>query len=177
MFITVLTIAAAQVSIPLPFTPVPFTFQPMVVLLGAAMLGSRLGAVSQVAYLALGIAGMPVFAASPLLPQGVARLMGPTGGYLMAYPIAAYVVGSLAERGFDRRYLSAVVAMLCGLGIVFGGGVAWLVLGTTSSWSAALAAGLYPFVLADCVKVLVAAAVMPALWRVVTPGALGDLRP
>jgi biotin transport system substrate-specific component len=175
-FVTVLTIAAAQVSIPLPFTPVPFTFQPMVVLLGAAVLGSRLGAASQLAYLALGIAGMPVFAASPLLPQGVARLMGPTGGYLMAYPIAAFVAGALAERGFDRRYLSAVVAMLCGLGIVFGGGVAWLALGMASSWSAALAAGLYPFVLADCAKILVAAAVMPGLWRIVTPGAPADLR-
>lgn len=176
LFVTVLTIAAAQVSIPLPFTPVPFTFQPMVVLLGAAVLGSRLGAASQMAYLALGIAGVPVFATSPLLPQGMARLMGPTGGYLMAYPIAAFVAGSLAERGFDRRYFTAVLAMLCGLAIVFAGGVVWLALGTTSSWSAALAAGVYPFVLADCAKILVAAAVMPALWRVVTPGAPPALR-
>jgi len=170
-FVTVLTSAAAQVSIPLPFTPVPFTFQPMVVLLGATVLGSRLGAASQVVYLALGIAGVPVFAASPLLPQGVSRLMGPTGGYLMAYPIAAFVAGLLAERGFYRRYFTAVVAMLFGLGIVFAGGVTWLALGMTSSWSAALAAGLYPFILADCAKIFVAAAVMPALWRfIVSPG-------
>ena len=66
---------------------------------------SRLGMASQVLYLALGIAGLPVFAASPLLPQGAARLLGPTGGYLMSYPLAAFVTGSLAERGFDRRYL------------------------------------------------------------------------
>ncbi|HEX7136245.1 MAG TPA: biotin transporter BioY [Vicinamibacterales bacterium] len=172
-FVTVLTIAAAQVSIPLPFTPVPFTFQPMVVLLGAAVLGSRLGATSQIAYLALGIFGVPVFAASPLLPQGVARLMGPTGGYLMAYPVAAFVAGSLAERGFDRRYVTAVAAMVCGLAIVFAGGVSWLALaqplGRTSGWSAALAAGLYPFILADCTKIVAAAAVMPALWRVIAP--------
>jgi biotin transport system substrate-specific component len=175
VFVTVLTIAAAQVSIALPFTLVPFTFQPMIVLVGAAALGARLGAASQIAYLALGIAGLPVFAASPLLPQGVARLMGPTGGYLMAYPIAAFATGWLAERGFDRRYLTAVVAMLCGLALVFVGGVSWLALAQRlgrSGWSAALAAGFYPFILADCAKVLVAAAVMPALWRVIPPRSL-----
>ena len=78
LFVTLLTTAAAQISIHLPFTPVPFTFQPMVVLLGAAALGARLGAASQVVYLTLGIIGVPVFAASPILPQGIARLLGPT---------------------------------------------------------------------------------------------------
>src|SRR5512144_2046009 len=76
MFITGLTAVAAQISIPLPFTPVPFTFQPMVVLVGAAALGSRLGVASQLLYLALGLAGLPVFAWSPALPQGAARLLG-----------------------------------------------------------------------------------------------------
>src|SRR5829696_3664628 len=93
LFVTVLTVVAAQVSIPLPFTPVPFTLQPMVVLLGGAALGARLGMSAQVLYLALGIAGLPVFAASPILPQGFARLLGPTGGYLLSYPIAAFVSG------------------------------------------------------------------------------------
>ena len=74
LFVTVITVAAAQISISLPFTPVPFTFQPMVVLVGAAALGARLGAASQILYLALGIAGLPVFAASPLLPQGMWHL-------------------------------------------------------------------------------------------------------
>ena len=83
-FVTVLTAIAAQISVPLPYTPVPFTFQPMVVLVGAAAIGARLGMTSQILYLALGIAGLPVFAASPALPQGLARLFGPTGGYLMA---------------------------------------------------------------------------------------------
>src|SRR5678810_122070 len=96
LFVTVLTVAAAQVSIPLPFTPVPFTLQPMIVLLGGAALGSRLGMTSQVLYLVLGLAGLPVFAASPVLPQGFARLLGPTGGYLMSYPAAAFVAGYLA---------------------------------------------------------------------------------
>src|SRR5262245_65827547 len=112
LFITALTSAAAQISIPLPFTAVPLTLQPMIVLVGALALGSRLGAASQILYLAAGIAGLPVFAASATLPPGALRLLGPTGGYLMAYPIAAFVAGYLAERGFDRRYLTSVLAVL-----------------------------------------------------------------
>jgi biotin transport system substrate-specific component len=166
LFITVLTIAAAQISIPLPFTPVPFTLQPMIVLLGAAALGSRLGMASQVLYLAAGIAGIPVFAASPVLPQGMARLLGPTGGYLMVYPFAAFVTGYLAERGFDRRYLTSVLAMCAGLALIFASGVAWIAWGAPHAGLApAVASGLVPFVLADVLKILVAAAVLPGAWR------------
>lgn len=166
LFVTVLTAIAAQISVPLPFTPVPFTFQPMVVLVGAAALGSRLGMTSQILYLAFGIAGLPVFAASPILPQGAARLLGPTGGYLMSYPVAAFVTGWLAERGFDRRYLAACVAMLCGLLVVFAGGVSWLALAAqpTRGLSGALASGLVPFILPDLLKLLLAAGAMPGLW-------------
>jgi len=171
--VTALTAVAAQISVPLPFTPVPFTFQPMVVLVGAMALGSRLGMTSQLIYLALGMAGLPVFAASPALPQGVARLFGPTGGYLMAYPFAAYLVGALAERGFDRRYLTSVAAMVAGLAVVFAFGVLWLGLFMPSArgFSAALAAGFYPFVLEDLVKLLAAALVMPRLWALTGSGA------
>jgi|SRR6185295_14328380 len=168
-FVTALTAAAAQVSAPLPFTPVPLTFQPMVVLLGGAVLGSRLGTMAQILYLALGIAGLPVFAASPMLPQGAARLLGPTGGYLMAYPLAAFVTGVLAQRGFDRRYFTAVAAMTCGLAVIFAGGVLWLSRFTVppGSISAALAVGFSPFIVADFGKLLVAAGVMPSLWWLV----------
>ena len=148
LFVTALTAAAAQVSIPLPFTPVPFTLQPMVVLVGAAALGSRLGPASQVLYLLAGIAGLPVFAASPVLPQGLGRLLGPTGGYLVSYPIAAFVAGWLAERSFDRRYLTSIVAMACGLAVIFAFGVSWLAWVAQPSpvgLSAALRTGLYPF--------------------------------
>ena len=166
MFVTLFTAVAAQISIPLPFTPIPFTFQPMVVLVGAAALGARLGMTSQILYLALGIAGLPMFAASPSLPQGAARLLGPTGGYLMAYPFAAFVAGWLAERGFDRRYFTAMFAMTCGLAVVFAGGVLWLVIVArpADGLAGALAIGFTPFVAADLVKVLVAAGVMPSLW-------------
>src|SRR6185369_310099 len=163
LFVTVLTVLAAQISVPLPFTPVPFTFQPMVVLLGGAALGARLGMSSQILYLALGIAGLPVFAASPILPQGFARLLGPTGGYLMSYPIAAFVAGYLAERGFDRRYLTSVVAMGAGLAIVFACGVLWMAFGAPHvGLSTAVRTGLIPFIPADIIKVLLAATVLPA---------------
>lgn len=169
LFVTVLTIVAAQVSIPLPFTPVPFTLQPMVVLLGGAALGARLGMASQILYIAIGIAGLPVFAASPILPQGFGRLLGPTGGYLMSYPIAAFVAGYLAQRGFDRRYLTSVLAMGAGLAIIFACGVAWLAWGAPRvGLSTAVATGLVPFIPADIVKVLLAATVLPAVWRFIS---------
>lgn len=166
-----LTAAAAQVSIPLPFTPVPFTLQPMVVLLGGAVLGSRLGMSAQVLYLLAGIAGLPVFAASAVLPQGVLRLLGPTGGYLMSYPFAAFLTGWLAERGFDRRYGTSVIAMACGLGVIFAAGIVWLAFFARSAvgLETALRTGLYPFIPADIFKIFLAAAVMPALWRLVGP--------
>lgn len=168
VLVTGLTAIAAQVSVHLPFTPVPFTFQPMVVLLGAMVLGSRLGVTSQMLYLALGIAGLPVFAASPLLPQGAARLLGPSGGYLMSYPLAAFVTGALAERGFDRRYLTAIVAMAAGLAVVYAGGTAWLSIASPQArgMSAALAAGVVPFIVPDVFKLFVAAGVMPGLWKI-----------
>ena len=174
LFITALTAAAAQISMPLPFTTVPLTLQPMVVLIGSLALGSRLGAASQILYLAAGIAGLPVFAASATLPPGALRLLGPTGGYLMAYPLAAFVTGSLAERGFDRRYLTSVLAMLAGLLIIFTSGVLWLGLFARTLTGSepvglqyALATGLYPFVLPDLIKLAIAAGFVPALWRVV----------
>jgi biotin transport system substrate-specific component len=170
VLVTALTAVAAQVSIPLPFTPVPFTLQPMVVLLGGAALGSRLGMSAQALYLLAGIAGLPVFAASPLLPQGALRLLGPTGGFLWSYPLAAFVAGLLAERGFDRRYLTSVIAMGGGLAVIFACGVTWLALFARPAgvgFDAALRTGFYPFIPADIFKILVAAAIMPAVWRLI----------
>jgi biotin transport system substrate-specific component len=175
VFVSALTAAAAQVTVPLPFTPVPFTLTPMVVLLAGTALGSRLGFASQVLYLFAGIVGLPVFAASATLPQGALRLLGPTGGYLISYPIAAFVTGWLAERGFDRRYLTSVVAMAAGLAVIFAGGVTWLAWFAQSGragFAAALASGFYPFFPADLVKICLAAAVMPAVWRL-----LGRIHP
>ena len=173
LFMMVLTAIAAQISVPLPFTPVPFTFQPMVVLLSGVVLGPELGMLSQVLYLAAGLAGLPVFAASPTLIQGPARLLGPTGGYLMSYPFAAWVAGMLARRGLDRRYLTSIVAMAAGLAVVFACGVLWLTLfapgAETRSLGAAMSIGFYPFVLADLAKLCLAAAIMPAAWKFLSP--------
>ena len=163
VFVAVLTAAGAQLSFPLPFTPVPFTIQPMIVLIGAAALGSRLGALSQILYLMLGMLGLQAFAHSPELPQGLARLFGPTGGYLMAYPIAAFITGLLAERGFDRRYLTSILAMSIGLSVIFAGGVLWIA--RLSGVPTALATGLYPFIVVDVIKVVAAGLVLPTAWK------------
>jgi len=169
LFVASLTAAAAQISIPLPFTPVPLTLQPMIVLLGGAALGGRLGCYSQIVYLAAGLAGLPVFASSPLLPQGALRLLGPTGGYLVSYPLAAWVVGALADRAFDRRYMRSAIAMLAGLAIVYAFGVAWLAFGARIpqplGMRPALVAGAAPFFAADVVKIVLASAALPAAWR------------
>jgi biotin transport system substrate-specific component len=164
---TTLTAMAAQFSVPLPFTAVPFVLTPMVVLLSGAVLGSRLGAVSQVLYLIAGMSGLAVFAPSLTLPPGAGRLVGPTGGYLMAYPLAAFVTGWLAERGWDRRYLTAAAAMLAGLAIIFAGGVSWIAITVTRSLPAAAATGFLPFVLFDLLKIAAAAAILPQAWTLV----------
>ena len=174
LFLTALTAIAAQVSVHLPFTPVPATLQPMMVLIGAAALGPRLGASSQILYVLLGAAGLPVFAASSILPMGVGRLLGPTGGYLMAYPLAAFVTGMLAERGFDRRYFSSLAAMLAGMAVLFLGGVLWLAFfaaepGGRVGLIAALETGLYPFVVQDLIEVSVASGVLPVAWKLFAP--------
>ncbi len=164
VFAVALTALAAQFTVVVPFTAVPFTFTPLVVMLVGAALGSRLGAASQVAYLAAGLAGLQVFAPSVILPPGAARLLGPTGGYLLAYPLAAFVVGRLAERGWDRAFLSCVVAMLAGLAVIYLGGLTVL-LAYTGSFQAALVQGVVPFVLADVVKAVMAALLLPQAWR------------
>ena len=135
------------------------------------VLGSWLGAASQMLYLARGIAGVPVFAASPVLPPGAARLLGPSGGYLMSYPLAAFATGWLAERGFDRRYFAAIVAIAAGLVVVYAAGAAWLAIVSRPArgLSDAVAAGIVPFVAPDVLKLFVAAGVMPGLWKIMGP--------
>lgn len=170
LFIAAATAAAAQISVPLGFTPVPLVMQDMVVLLGGAALGSRLGMAAQLVYLAAGISGLPVFAASAVLPQGPLRILGPTGGYLLSYPIAAFLTGYLAERGFDRRYSTSVLAMAAGLVVIFAGGVPWLAMVARPAgvgFDAALRAGFYPFLLGDIFKIFLGAAILPGVWAIV----------
>lgn len=159
-----LTAAAAQFTMPLPFTAVPFTLTPFAVMLTGAVLGSRLGFVSQALYLAAGAAGLAVFAPSLVLPPGAGRLIGPTGGYLLAYPVAAFVTGWLAERGWDRRYASSLLSMLAGLAIIYAGGVSWLSLTPGQTVGSAIAGGFAPYILLDLVKAAAAAKMLPMAW-------------
>src|SRR6266404_1016497 len=129
----VLVALAAQVAVPLPGTPVPMTLQPMAVLLVGGLLGARLGALSMILYLAMGAAGLPVFTPSPLLLPGIARLFGQTGGYLLAYPIAAYAVGAIVpplrsvERGSGGEdWARVALGVFAGLVLIHLGGLAQL---------------------------------------------------
>ncbi len=162
-----LTAAAAQFTTAVPFTAVPFTLTPLAVLVTGAVLGSRLGAIAQVIYLSAGMLGLSVFSPSVTLPPGALRLLGPTGGYLMAYPLAAYVTGWLSERGWDRRYLSSLGALLMGLAVIYAGGVSWLAVAYMPNAGAAVTAGLVPFVVLDLLKVIAAAMVLPRVWHVI----------
>jgi biotin transport system substrate-specific component len=163
------TAAAAQFTLPLPGTAVPIVLTPFAVMLVGAALGSRLGFMSQVLYLAAGAAGLPVFAPSIVLPPGAGRLIGPTGGYLLAYPVAAFVTGWLAERGWDRRYFTSLLSMLAGLSIIFIGGVSWLSLMPGQSLSSAIAGGFLAHIGLDLVKAAVAAKVLPLAWKIYLP--------
>ncbi len=149
----VLTALAAKVALPIPGTTVPFTFTPFAVVLSGALLGARLGAASQVAYLSLGLIGLPVFF-GPV--AGPAYLLGPTGGYLLAYPLAAWLTGRFSGTG--ASVIRVFGATLLGLAAIYLGGVAWLA--GQAGWGAALSLGLVPFVLADLVKCVMAVMVV-----------------
>ena len=148
--------AAAQISLPILGTPVPFTLQPLIVVLAGLMLGPVAGAASMALYLAVGAAGAPIFSPVPGLPQGVARFFGPTGGYLIAYPIAAFVAGTLAGKhsSFFRRFLAACA----GIAMIFVGGIAQLAI-INRSLVTAINLGVTVFVPLDAVKALIAAAI------------------
>src|SRR5258706_315328 len=157
---------AAQVSIPLPGTPVPMTLQPMAVLLVGGLLGARFGALSMILYLAMGAAGLPVF--TPTVPLfGIARLLGPTGGYLLAYPIAAYAVGALVTPGRGpgaRAPWMAQVALgvLAGLVLIHLGGLAQLAI-LTGNVSGAARLATWPFLLGDLLKLVILVPVLARL--------------
>ena len=158
--VTVIALSA-QVRIPLPGTPVPITGSTLGVLLVAAAYGSRLGSTTVAAYLLAGVAGVPVFAGWKF---GAAVLSGPTGGYLTGFLVAAYLVGWLAERGWDRSPWRTVVAMVIGNLVIYAFGVTILAGVPTIGWSKVLAAGVYPFLIGDAIKIALAAGILPGAW-------------
>lgn len=161
---------AAQFAVPLPGTPVPMTLQPLAVLIVGGLLGPGYGALSLAVYLEMGAVGLPVF--TPLGAPGLARLFGPTGGYLLAYPMAAALVGWVVQRNVgtsegDVRsavpsFQRSALAALAGIALIHLGGAAQLLVLTGSAQSA-IAMGLVPFILGDLLKVAVAALVIRRL--------------
>jgi biotin transport system substrate-specific component len=154
-FATALALAS-QVAVPIPGTPVPITLQPLVVVLAGMWLGPVAGASSMLLYLAVGATGLPVF--SPYGAPGLARFLGPTGGYLFAYPLAALVAGVLARR--SSTLLGRWVAALAGTTVLLLGGFAQLAV-LTGSVSQAVPLAIHPFVPLDAVKALIAALLVP----------------
>ena len=168
---SLLVALCAHITVPLPFTPVPLTLQNFGVLLVGLLLGSRRGFAALSLYLMEGAFGLPVFSPA-ILGSGIAHLLGPTGGFLMAYPLVAFVAGWIYERRLEtssRRFgwaaLSAVVAEIA----LFAGGLSWLAV-LTHSVSLAVRYGLYWFVFAEVIKVLMAAAIA-ARWQQRSPQA------
>jgi biotin transport system substrate-specific component len=154
----------AQLSIPLPFTPVPITGQTFSVLLVGASLGTIRGGTSALLYVALGVAGLPVYADGG---HGWAQVTGATGGYLIGFVLAAALTGWLAERGWDRRFSSAIGAMLTGSVVIYLCGLTWLTHSLDTGLTKTLDLGLYPFVPGDLMKLYLAAAALPVAWRLV----------
>jgi biotin transporter BioY len=154
-----LTAAFAQISFWIG--PVPITGQTFAVLLAGALLGSRRGALSQLSYLAVGATGIPYWFALGG-PPGIARLVGPTGGYLIGFVAVAFVVGWLTERGWDRRVWTAALAMLAGETVLYVFGLSWLAHFVTLD--KVLQVGFYPFIIGDLIKLAAAALILPSAW-------------
>lgn len=158
---TLLLTASAKIHV--PFWPVPMTMQTFVVLFLGAALGPRLGALTVLLYLVEGAVGLPVFSGTPERGIGLAYMAGPTGGYLIGFVAAAYVVGWLAERGWGRSVPRLFAAMLLGHVALFAFGIAWLtqLIGFEKAWLL----GVAPFYAATLFKTALGACVVPALWQ------------
>jgi len=152
---------SAQLKFYLPFSPVPVTAQTFVVLVLGVLLGSRRGALTMIAYIAEGALGLPVFAAG----YGLAAIVGPTGGYLFGFVVSAYIVGLLAEMGWDRRIITTIAAMIIGEVILLTFGFAWLAVLTNVK--TAFVAGFASFIPGDILKIMLASMVLPALWKII----------
>lgn len=158
---SLLTALAAQIVIPVG--PVPITAQTFAVLLTGALLGSRLGAMAMIVYLVEGASGLPFFYGGH---GGITHLLGPTGGYLIAFPAAAFITGAFAENGWDKRFYSAVAAMAVGSIVILLAGWAWFSILMHTAPMAAFKLSVMPHIAGDIIKILLAAAVLPTGWAV-----------
>jgi len=158
---SLLIAACAQVAIWPAFSPVPITGQTFAVLMIGALLGGKRGALAVLAYIAEGISGLPVFA---LARTGLGVILGPTGGYLIGFVAAAYFIGRLCEKGWDRNFGKTIMAMVLGNICIYAGGLFWLGC-LTGFGSSLLSIGLYPFLPGELAKVALAAAILPSGWK------------
>ena len=156
---SLLTALAAQIVIPIG--PVPITGQTFAVLLTGALLGSRLGAMAMIVYLVEGGVGLPFFYGGS---GGIGHILGPTGGYLVAFPAAAFITGSFAENGWDKRFVTAVAAMAVGSIVILLAGWAWFSVLMHTAPFAAFKVSVAPHLAGDVIKILLAAAVLPTGW-------------
>ncbi len=167
VLLAVIGSAALWISakINIPFFPVPQTMQSLVVLAIGMAYGWRLGGVTVLLYLAEGAVGLPVFAGTPERGIGIAYMIGPTGGYLVGFVLAAALCGWLAERGWDRNPLTTAAAMLLGNIVIYVPGLLWL--GSVIGWDKPVfALGLVPFVWGDLAKLVMAAVLLPGIWHI-----------
>jgi biotin transport system substrate-specific component len=155
-------LVALSAQIVIPVGPVPITAQTFTVLLTGALLGSRLGAMAIIVYLMEGTLGLPFFYGGS---SGPAHLLGPTGGYLIAFPAAAFITGAFAEHGWDKRVSTAVAAMALGSVVIMLSGWAWFALVTNTSLSTAFQITVLKFIPGDIIKIVLAAAVLPTGWK------------
>lgn len=155
---------AAQIAIPVPFTPVPLTLQPIAVLIVGAALGSTRGAAAASLYLLEGLSGLPVFAQGH---SGPLWLIGPTAGYLYSYPFAAFIAGWFSEHGWGNTVARSICGMLIAFAVIYLGGWSWLTI--TFGPRAAFTMGIAPFAIADAIKVVIGAALLPYAERLVAP--------
>lgn len=157
-----LTAVSAQIALPLPFTPVPLTLQTFAVLAGAAALGAERAVIAQVSYIVLALAGLPILAGGA---SGATKVMGATGGYLVGFVIASYLVGKIAERGATVKVRSTVLAYAIGTAVIYTLGVLWLAQFTGNNLAWAIANGVVPFLIGDAIKAIAAGAVLPTAWK------------
>ena len=155
-------------KIQVPFYPVPMTLQTLVVLLIGASFGWRMGFATVLAYLAQGATGLPVFAGTPEKGLGLLYMAGPTGGYLVGFALAAGLTGWLAERGFDRSVIGTAIAMIAGNLVIYVFGLAWLA--NFVGFEKAVTLGVIPFLFGDLVKIMLATASLPVIWKFLNRG-------
>ena len=151
---------SAQFAVPVPFSPVPMTLQPLALILVGAALGSARGAAAATLYLLEGLSGLPVFSQGR---SGLVMLMGPTAGYLFAYPAATWIAGFVAERGWNRSMFITGAGMIASIGVLYLGGWSWLAGPLGLGAKNAFLTGIAPFVVADLVKVAIATVVLPVI--------------